>query len=288
MSGRRTLAVYGKGGIGKTTVASTLSVLFARAGARVLLVGCDPKHDTTYKLVPREEVRTVMDLLAASEGKMPSREAFLMRGRFGIDCVETGGPKPGVGCAGRGITRMFDVLAASRVLESDYDVVVYDVLGDVVCGGFAAPIRRGHAREVYIVASGEVMAMYAANNIAGAVANNRRAGVAVGGLVANLRGVAHETLILERFAAAIGVRLLPPIPRDETLQQAERQGQTVVEYAPTSPVAAHYEALFAQVAKLGPADAAVPAPLDDRAFDDFVRSQPGPGEAVPAPVAGGS
>jgi len=266
----RTLAFYGKGGIGKTTVATNISVLFAKNGQRVLQVGCDPKHDSSYKLVPRDQVRTVMGLLAADGARTPTREQVVMHGRMAVDCVETGGPEPGVGCAGRGITRMFEVLSEAKVLEAGYEVVVYDVLGDVVCGGFAAPLRRGFAREVYVVASGEIMALYAANNICRAIATHARNGVALAGIIANLRGSSRERSTLQSFASRIGSRLLHAIPQHELVQQAERESRTVIEHAPESDIAHHYEALFAQVLATTQADWCVPSPLEDAEFERFV------------------
>jgi len=231
----RTFAIYGKGGIGKSTVASTLAVLFAQHGSRVLLVGCDPKHDSSYKVVERSKVRTVMGLLQQKGDDGVTREDVLMKGRVpGLTCIETGGPEPGVGCAGRGITRMFELLAELGLPGDGYDVIIYDVLGDVVCGGFAAPIRAGYAKEVYVVLSGEVMALYAANNICRAVQNHKRTGVRLGGLIANLRGVPNEERVLERFSRAVNVPLLPSIPRDPAILDAETALQTVVEYAPVA------------------------------------------------------
>ena len=267
----RTLAFYGKGGIGKSTVASSLAVLFAEDGHRVLLVGCDPKHDTSYKVVERRPVRTVMDLLRSRGDSPVGRDDVLVPARIpGLTCIETGGPEPGVGCAGRGITRMFELLAELGLPGDDFDVVVYDVLGDVVCGGFAAPIRGGHAGEVYVVASGEVMTLYAANNICRAVDNLRRAGGRLGGLVPNLRGLPAEETHLARFAAAIGVRSLPPIPRDTLIQEAEASARTPVEHAPHSAAARRYRELYAALRETDPARLPEPHPLDDDGFELFV------------------
>jgi nitrogenase iron protein NifH len=267
----RTLAIYGKGGIGKSTVASALAVLFAQGGHRVLLVGCDPKHDSSYRLVERSRVRTVLGLLHARGDGAVTREDVLVRGRLpGLACIETGGPEPGVGCAGRGITRMFELLAQLGLPGADYDVVIYDVLGDVVCGGFAAPIRAGHAREVYVVASGEVMAMYAANNICRAVDRHRRAGARLGGIIANLRGLPAEQQVIELFARCVGVPLLPSIPRDPLVARAEAAQRTVVEHAPGSAVAGRFRELFGALQAADVEALARPTPLDDDGFEDFV------------------
>lgn len=270
----RTIAFYGKGGIGKTTVASNISALFARRGDRVLQIGCDPKHDSCHKLVDRRAVRTVMDMLMLRRGAPLTKDDIIMQGRCGVHCIETGGPEPGVGCAGRGITKMFETLRDTDVLSGAYDTVIFDVLGDIVCGGFAAPLRSGMAKEVYIVLSGEIMAMYAANNLCRAVERYARNGVSLGGLVANLRGVPNELSLLERFADAVGTRLLHPIPRSETVQRAELASRTVIEFAPDSDAARRYEALFEQISR-DSAGRAAPRPMDDSAFEDFIAAKTG-------------
>ncbi len=266
----RSIAIYGKGGIGKTTVASMLSVLFARDGHRVLQIGCDPKHDSSYKLVERSRVRTVMDILRADPRATLEASDLVMPGRFDVDCIETGGPEPGVGCAGRAITKMFEILDEANVLDGRYDVVIYDVLGDVVCGGFAAPLRRGYAKEVYIVLSGEIMAMYAANNICRAIVNNRRRGTALGGLIGNLRGVPEEERLLKALAHALEAPLLPSIPRDNLIQEAERRSRTLLEHAPTSPSMARYDELYRAISTISEADLRIPSPLDDADFNRLI------------------
>jgi nitrogenase iron protein NifH len=267
----RNLAFYGKGGIGKSTVSSTLAVLFAEDGNRVLLVGCDPKHDTSYKVVEERPVRTVMDLLRRSGGASVARSDVLVPARVpGLTCIETGGPEPGVGCAGRGITRMFELLAELGLPGDDFDVVIYDVLGDVVCGGFAAPIRGGHAEEVYVVASGEVMSLYAANNICRAVENLKRSGGRLRGLVPNLRGLPIEEKVLTGFSAATGVRLLPGIPRDPLVQEAETAARTIIEYAPDSATARRYREVYAALHQTDATAIPAPHPLDDDGFEQFI------------------
>jgi nitrogenase iron protein NifH len=271
----RSIAFYGKGGIGKTTIACCMSILFASDGKRTLHIGCDPKHDSCYKIVPEEKLRTVMGLLQSHpEQYMPSREDAIMIGYKGIHCIESGGPEPGTGCAGRGISKTLEAITSWGILnDSNYDIVICDVLGDVVCGGFAAPLRNGFAKEVYIVVSGEVMAMYAANNICHAVVKSSKKGVMLGGMVANMRDLPRETEILESFASVLGTRLLHPIPRDKDVQRAERASQTALTFAPDSSVVHHYEALFDEITRIEPNDCKVPTPLDYHAFRRFIEEQ---------------
>ena len=189
----RKIAIYGKGGIGKSTTTSNLSAALSHMGYRVMQVGCDPKADSTKGLMGGKRIPTVLEQLRA-KGEALTLEDVVFRGYNGVLCVESGGPTPGVGCAGRGIISAFEKLADLEAFETyQPDIVIYDVLGDVVCGGFAMPIRDGYAREVFIVSSGEMMALYAANNIAQAVRNFAGRGYArLGGLILNARNTENE------------------------------------------------------------------------------------------------
>lgn len=160
----RQIAIYGKGGIGKSTTTQNLTAGLAESGKKVMVVGCDPKADSTRLLLGGLAQRTVLDTLRET-GDSIELPNILRDGYLGIKCVESGGPEPGVGCAGRGIITSINLLERLGADTEELDYVFYDVLGDVVCGGFAMPIREGKAKEIYIVASGEVMALYAANNI---------------------------------------------------------------------------------------------------------------------------
>ena len=223
------IAVYGKGGIGKSTISANLSAALALAGCSVVQVGCDPKHDSTRQLLGGQRITTVLDYLRDTRPDSYDLGAVLHEGFAGVGCVEAGGPKPGVGCAGRGIISTFDLLAQFK-LESRYDTAVFDVLGDVVCGGFAVPIRREYADTILIVTSGEFMSLYAANNILRGIRNYdgdelRR----VAGLVFNRRNVADEEARLQRFAEAVGLPVFADIPRSDAFADAERAHATVVE-----------------------------------------------------------
>lgn len=262
----RVMAFYGKGGIGKSTTVSNLSALFAQDGQRVLQFGCDPKADSSYSLFAGQ-VTTVMDeWLDRGESDL-KLEHCLMEGRYGVHCIEVGGPTPGSGCGGRGITKAFELVGDPDELRRRYDVILFDVLGDVVCGGFSAPMRAGYAEEVYVVTSGEVRALYAANNISHAVVKCAPNGVKMGGLIGNLRGVAGEAERLEKFAGLINSRVVHTIPRDPVVAEAESKRVLVVEFDGTSAASKAFLELYDIIAKQQPAKLHLPRPLLRADFD---------------------
>lgn len=224
-------AVYGKGGIGKSTITSNLSAAFASLGKKVIQIGCDPKADSTFNLLGGNPVESVMNYLREFD-EAPSRIEDISRTGFGgVLCIETGGPTPGLGCAGRGIIATFDILKNLELFEQfDPDIVLYDVLGDVVCGGFAVPIRSGYADEVLIVTSGEKMALYAANNINMAVKNFAdRSYAKVRGIIFNHRNVLNEEEKVHDFAGKNELDIVGDIPRSDDITRFEELGKTVIE-----------------------------------------------------------
>ena len=245
------IAIYGKGGIGKSTTASNVAAALAKRGLTVIQIGCDPKADSTRALTGGKPVTSVLDAIRQN-GMDVAIEEIVTRGSFGVLCVEAGGPTPGVGCAGRGIITAFETLErldAFGIYRPD--VVLYDVLGDVVCGGFAMPIRDGYARDVFIVTSGEKMSMYAAGNIALAVDNFKARGYArCAGLILNCRNVENELSLVENFADSIESRVIGIIPRDGLVQEAENRGLTVVEAFPDSDMAKAYKDLASTMLEL--------------------------------------
>ena len=239
------IAIYGKGGIGKSTCTANLSAAFASLGKRVIQIGCDPKADSTINLLGGTPVTPVMDYMRTHDDDPERIEEISRIGYGGVMCIETGGPTPGLGCAGRGILTPFSLLEQLELFE-EYkpDVVMYDVLGDVVCGGFAAPIREGYAEQVLIVTSGEKMALYAANNINNAVKNFAdRSYAKVRGIIMNRRNVEDEEAKVRAFAASAGLEITADIPRSDDIIRCEDMGKTVIEGAPESPAAQRFLAL---------------------------------------------
>ncbi len=239
----RQVAIYGKGGIGKSTTTQNLTAALAESGKKVMVVGCDPKADSTRLLLGTLAQKTVLDTLRET-GEDVELENIMRTGFGGIRCVESGGPEPGVGCAGRGIITSIGLLEQLGAYTEDLDYVFYDVLGDVVCGGFAMPIREGKAQEIYIVASGEMMALYAANNIAKGIAKYaQKGGVRLGGIICNIRNLDREIDLLRAFCAELGTQLIHFVPRDNVVQHAEINRKTVIEYKPNCHQANEYRQL---------------------------------------------
>ena len=227
------IAIYGKGGIGKSTVSANLSAALSNNGRRVLQIGCDPKHDSTRLLLNGKTLTTALDYMRVTNPADYSLNEILADGYNGVGCVEAGGPEPGVGCAGRGIISMFELLSRFRLKEK-YDITLYDVLGDVVCGGFAVPIRREYADTIFIVTSGEFMALYAANNILRGIQNYDADVSRTAGIILNRRGIADESERVRRFADAVGLPIIADIPRSEIFAHAEAQNKTLAEFNPDS------------------------------------------------------
>jgi nitrogenase iron protein NifH len=245
----RQCAIYGKGGIGKSTTTQNLVAALAEAKKQVMIVGCDPKADSTRLILHSKAQNAVMQL-AAEAGSVEDLELedVMQVGYGGVRCVESGGPEPGVGCAGRGVITAINFLEEEGAYDEELDFVFYDVLGDVVCGGFAMPIRENKAQEIYIVVSGEMMAMYAANNICkGIVKYASSGGVRLAGLICNSRNTDCEAELIEALAAKLGTQMIHFVPRDNVVQHAEIRRMTVIEYDPKAKQADEYRALAQKI-----------------------------------------
>lgn len=245
----RQIAFYGKGGIGKSTTSQNTLAAMAEMGKNIMIVGCDPKADSTRLILHSKAQSTIMEL-AAEAGSVEDLELddVLKTGYLDIKCVEAGGPEPGVGCAGRGVITAINFLEEEGAYEEELDFVSYDVLGDVVCGGFAMPIREGKAQEIYIVTSGEMMAMYAANNISkGILKYANSGGVRLGGLICNERQTDREDELITELANKLNTQMIHFVPRDNVVQHAELRRMTVVEYDGNCKQAGEYRTLAQKI-----------------------------------------
>jgi nitrogenase iron protein NifH len=263
------LVFYGKGGIGKSTISANIAALLVGMDRRVLHVGCDPKHDSTVALMGGEMIPTVLD---RDYGEIVRAEDIVRISESGVHCVESGGPQAGVGCAGRGISRAVEIFDKADLLSEDrYDVVTFDLLGDVVCGGFAAPLRHGVGEKVVIVSSEEVMSLYAANNIARAVVTYASNGIACAGILLNLRDADEDLDPVYRFARLLGTEVLGVIRRDPLIREAEYRRVTVAEHAPNSGIVDQFRTLAERIIAIDAKACPLPTPLSDRRFYAYAR-----------------
>ena len=256
----RQIAFYGKGGVGKSTVSSNVAAALAERGLSVLMIGCDPKHDCTMNLRGNVEIPTILEVsrdkgiesVGLDElvaGNIIELDEVIYKGYGGVYCAECGGPKPGFGCAGRGVIVAIDLLKRLNAFERlKPDVVIYDVPGDVVCGGFAMPLRKGLADAVYIVTSADYLAIYAANNICRGISEfANKGGSLLGGIVYNVRGMLDEEDVVRDFAGKVGSQVIGHVPNAHQIAEAEIDGNTVIEYAPDSEIAALFRELAVRI-----------------------------------------
>ncbi|WP_413206336.1 nitrogenase iron protein [Rhodospirillum sp. A1_3_36] len=270
MTALRQIAFYGKGGIGKSTTSQNTLAALVDMDQKILIVGCDPKADSTRLILNTKLQDTVLHL-AAEAGSVEDLELedVLKIGYKDIKCVESGGPEPGVGCAGRGVITAINFLEENGAYD-DVDYVSYDVLGDVVCGGFAMPIRENKAQEIYIVMSGEMMALYAANNISkGILKYAHTGGVRLGGLICNERQTDKEVELAEALAARLGSKLIHFVPRDNIVQHAELRRQTVIQYDGTSKQAGEYRQLAEKIHN-NSGQGVIPTPITMEELEDML------------------
>ena len=265
----RQIAIYGKGGIGKSTISSNLSIALRQCELEVMQVGCDPKRDSTRLLTRGRMIPTVLETLRGHlrmgrDQSAITLEDIVFQEEHGVLCVESGGPEPGVGCAGRGVLTALQILKDLKAFDIyGLDVVIYDILGDVVCGGFAQPIREGFAQEIYLLCSGSFMSIYAANNIAKGIRRlSRRSETGLAGVICNSSGdEAFEKIIIPEFAKALGTQLIDFIPRSSAIQTCEVEGKTVLEHSPQVMEAEVFRGLAQKV--LENDSCVIPTPIEE-------------------------
>ncbi len=258
------IAIYGKGGIGKSTTVANISAAYSNKNKKVMVIGCDPKADTTRTLYGKR-IPTIINTI--KENKNPKIEDLIFTGYNNIQCVESGGPEPGVGCAGRGvIVAMKQLEDLDAFNDENTDIIFYDVLGDVVCGGFSVPLREDYAEEVFIVSSGEYMSLYAANNICKGI---KKLKGKLAGIILNHRNTENETEIVKNFAEKINTKIIGEINRSNLIQESELDAKTVVEKYPESKEAKEYYQLADNI--INNTEYTTPEPLDEDEFEKFFK-----------------
>jgi len=269
MTKRKQIAIYGKGGIGKSTTTSNLSAALSDIGYNVMQIGCDPKNDSTTTLRNGKPIPTVMDTIRSGSHDLSN---LIHEGYNGIHCVEAGGPEPGVGCAGRGIIAAIELLDSNGIIDDyDPDIVIYDVLGDVVCGGFAIPIRQGIAEQVYTVTSSDYMAIYAVNNLfKGILKYSGSGGALLGGIIANSITKTSQRDMIDDFSEKTDTEVIEYVPRSPTVTRCELDGVTTIEGAPDSKQAEVYRELARKV--IDNKNAYIPKPFEADDLADWASS----------------
>ena len=264
MKRQKKIAIYGKGGIGKSTTVANIAAAYSEDDKKVMVIGCDPKSDTTGTLCGKR-IPTIVNTL--KDNKSPEISDLVFEGFNQIKCVESGGPEPGVGCAGRGVIVAMKRLENLNAFDEEFDVILYDVLGDVVCGGFSVPLREDYADEVFIVSSGEYMSLYAANNISKGI---KKLKGNLGGIICNCKGIENEEEIVNSFAKEIGTQVIGVIGRSNLIQRSELDAKTAVEYAPESAEAEDYRKLASDI--FNNDYYSTPEPMEDEDFENFFKS----------------
>lgn len=262
MTKTKRIAIYGKGGIGKSTTVVNVAASFANEEKNVMVIGCDPKADTT-RTICGKRLPTILNTI--KNNKNPELSDIIFKGYKNVFCTESGGPEPGVGCAGRGVIVAMNLLdKLGTFTQNDFDVIIYDVLGDVVCGGFAVPLKEDFADEVYIVSSGEYMSLYAANNISKGI---KKLKGNLSGIICNCKGIFNEEMIVKSFAEKIGTDIIGIISRSDLIQLSELEAKTVIEKFPDSDESKSYYKLANSIWDNEHTSSL--NPMDDKEFEEF-------------------
>lgn len=264
MKNQKRIAIYGKGGIGKSSTASNIAAACAEKGYKVMIIGCDPKSDSSITLLGGKRIPTILDLLR--DGVKIEEKDIVFHGYKGVKCVEVGGPEPGIGCAGRGIIVAIKTLKDTCKEIDNMDLVIYDVPGDIVCGGFVAPIKKGLVNDAYVLTSGEYMPLYAANNICKGLS---KINTPLSGVICNSRSVTREEEIVSKFAEEIGTKLVAFIPKEQIVQDCERDGFSVMEKAAQSKIAEIYRQLASVI--MSNNNSSLPKSLSDERLRELTR-----------------
>ena len=260
------IAFYGKGGIGKSTIAANVSAALGADGKRVLHIGCDPKADST-RCLTEKKIPTVLEQINRLGEKL-SREDIVFPGVFGVSCVEAGGPRAGSGCAGMGITAMEEELNRLNILEESWDAVIYDVLGDVVCGGFSVPMRKHYVQKVFVVTSADFMSLYAANNIMKGIKSCcGEEGKMLGGLILNHCQSDADREIAELFSERTGAKVLFGMEESREIKLSDYRKTAVLKAYPQGKAAKAFRRLSGLVT--GHGEGTLPQPLDEEEMERF-------------------
>jgi len=264
------IAIYWKGWIWKSTMSCNISASFSKIWKKTLQVWCDPKADSTKKLTNGRRIISIMDMLSKNDDFVWIDELVVKWFNW-IDCIEAGWPIPWTWCAWRWISKMFEIFDDVDLLEEDYDVLLFDVLWDVVCWGFASPMRMWYWEKIFIVISEEIMSMYACNNICKAIKQYSRNGIYVWWVIVNARSNTLDKEIIEEFVKKIWLEIIAFIPRSDVIACAEYKAKTVLEFDPEAKVIENFDKLVSDIISIKKENQKDPKPMSEEEFDEFFK-----------------
>lgn len=265
------IAIYGKWWIWKSTISTNISACYSMKWKKVLQVGCDPKKDSTKKLLQGKKIPSVLELIKNTEEFSDIKE-LTTKWFNSIDCIESWWPIPWTGCAGRWIAKMFEIFDDVDLLNTDYDIVLFDVLWDVVCWGFASPLREWYWEKIFIVISEEIMSMYACNNICKAVLEYSDNWIYIWWIIVNARNNNINKTVIEKFVNKIWLNIIAFIPRSEVIACAEYKSMSLAEYNNDSEVIKTFYELIENIWKIDKKNSKTPKPMNDEDFEEFFKT----------------